>query len=178
MAAEVASDGQVDHVGARVALTPRFEVVGSTALLSFFVRGTPTPKGRPRFGKDKYGRPRTYTPQDTVDWENQVGWEARAAINRLSGRATDDGELRLPFEERVLSELTFYMPKPKSYPKSMVHMTKKPDLDNLSKAVLDALSKAKVIKDDNIVTDEVNRKRYAEVEGVPTGVHVTLTGWL
>ena len=176
MATEVASDGPADDEGSRVSLIPSIEVAGSVALLSFFVQGVPVAKGRPRFGKDKFGRPRTFTPQETVDWENEVGWKAREQINLAS---TGSGpSLKLPFEKRVMSELTFYMPKPKSYPKSMVDMTKKPDLDNLSKAVLDALSKARIIKDDNIVTDEVNRKRYAEVEGVPTGVHIELTGWV
>lgn len=176
MATEVPPDRSPDDEGPRVSLIPSLEVVGSVALLSFFVQGAPVAKGRPRFGKDQFGRPRTFSPQETVDWENEVGWKAREQIGLVS---TGSGpSLKLPFEKRVMSELTFYMPKPKSYPKSMVDMTKKPDLDNLSKAVLDALSKARIIKDDNIVTDEVNRKRYAEVEGVPTGVHIELTGWM
>lgn len=176
MATEVASNRAPDDPSPRVSLIPSLEVSGSVALFSFFIQGVPVPKGRPRFGKDQYGRPRTYSPQETVDWEIEVGWKAREAVSLVA--SSSGPSVRLPFEKRVLSELTFYMPKPKSYARSVVDMTKKPDLDNLSKAVLDGLSKAKIIKDDNIVTDEINRKRYAEVEGVPTGVHISLTGWL
>lgn len=176
MAAQVAPNDPVDPGGPEDRLSPHLEVVGGVAVIRFFVPGKPVPKARPRFGKDKYGRPRTYTPEATVTWEQQVAWEARSAVNRLS--TASGPEVRLPFEQRVLSDLTFFLPKPKSYPKSMTAVTKKPDLDNLSKAVLDGLSKGGIIKDDNIVTDEHNRKRYAEVEGVPPGVLVELTGWL
>jgi Holliday junction resolvase RusA-like endonuclease len=147
-------------------------------MLSFFIEGTPVPKGRPRFGKDQYGRPRTYTPTETRDWEDDIGWQTRKVVLGFASDRFGREEVRFPFTERVISELTFFMPRPKSYPKKVVVMNKKPDLDNLSKAVLDGLAKARIIKDDNIVTDEINRKRYAEAEGMPAGVLVQLTGWM
>lgn len=174
MAAVLPPNDPADERGSGDLLAPRAQASGSVVVLSFFIQGLPVAKARPRFGKDRYGRPRTYTPQETVDWENEIGWQARAAVSKMQV----PGGLKLPFTERVASELTFFMHKPKSYPKKTTVMNKKPDLDNLSKAVLDGLSKARIIKDDNIVTDEINRKRYAQVEGVPTGVLVELTGWV
>lgn len=176
MATALASNDPADGREPQRSLIPEIHVTGSVAVVSFFIEGHPVAKARPRFGRDQHGRPKTFTPQETKDWESEVGWQARGAVNKLSG--TSGAHVRFPFEHRVMSELTFYMHRPKSYPKTLTVMTKKPDLDNLSKAVLDGLSKAHIIKDDNQVTDELNRKRYAQAEGMPTGVHVTLTGWL
>jgi len=147
-------------------------------MIAFFIQGKPVAKERPRFGKDAHGRPRTYTPEATKTWEEQIAWESRMAISLLARAGGGGPEVSFPFERRVISELTFYLPRPKSYPKSMTVMLKKPDLDNLSKAVLDGLAKGRILKDDNIVTDEINRKRYAEAESMPMGVLVELTGWL
>lgn len=175
MATSVAPQRSPDGEGARDLLTPSLEVAGNVCALGFFIQGQPIHKARPRFAKNAYGQTRAYTPQETKDWERTVGWAARQQVLALSSSGQT---VALPFSSRVICAMTFYMPKPKSYAKKVVWMTKKPDLDNLSKAVLDGLEKAGFIQNDGLVTDLVLSKRYAEVEGMPMGVRVELTGWL
>ena len=47
--------------------------------LRFIVPGPPVPKERPRRGKGGH----FYTPSKTLDYEKQVGWQARAALGLL-----------------------------------------------------------------------------------------------
>jgi len=80
-------------------------------------------------------------------------------------------------------ELIFYLPRPKvhqgarglrhSAPRAHI---KKPDVDNLAKAVLDALSEKGGIglwKDDSQVVDLIVRKRWADDR--PPGAQVTIS---
>ena len=117
-----------------------------------------------------------YPDNQSRDWEDdavdqlqqQVG---RIAVTEVPGQGND---FELPFESRVLLTLRFNIRKPVSYPASVVNMVRKPDLDNLAKAVLDALVKARILADDNIVTDLSLSKRYVE-PGHPEGVEIDLT---
>ena len=85
-------------------------------------------------------------------------------------------DFTLPLRDmRVLMTLRFNLPKPKSYPARVVHHTKKPDIDNYAKGVLDGLVKGRIIADDGMITDLVILKRYVE-PGHPEGVEVDLTG--
>lgn len=143
--------------------------------------GEPIPKGRPRTKvvTPKGGRPfaQIYTDEQTRDWEERVVRYVQDQLRRLA--AQDDGqELALPFRGRVLVSLRFNLAKPKSYSASVtMPVTSRSDVDNLAKAVLDALQNAQVLANDNIVTDLVTCKRYADEEH-PVGVEVDLTGWI
>jgi crossover junction endodeoxyribonuclease RusA len=53
------------------------------------------------------------------------------------------------------------MPRPKSLPKRVTHMTKKPDIDKLIRAVLDAL-KGVAWCDDSQVVSVYASKRYGQ----------------
>ena len=92
----------------------------------------PIAKARPRLG-----RYRTYTPKKTADYERAVQLAYQNQFKKEK-----------PFEKPVKMEIAFYFQVPKSYPKSrrlqfaegnQPH-TKRPDLDNLVKAVTDALN--------------------------------------
>ncbi len=121
---------------------------------------TPVAKGRPRFGKG-----RTYTPDETKAAERTVAFLS-------SPHAPDE-----PAQGPVTMSLEFVMPLPPSYSKKLWGQphTKKPDLDNLSKLVMDALGKTKQWwRDDSQVWDLVppTRKRYQlenEIPGVWIG---------
>lgn len=85
------------------------------------------------------------------------------------------------FDGPIKVDMTFYMPAPKSMseppkPRSKVkkvqeyddfineriYVDKKPDLDNLEKAVYDSISKAEVVwTDDNIIVEHTTRKVYS-----------------
>lgn len=126
-----------------------------------------TPKGgRPR--------PQIYTPAMTVAWEDHVGEQAQKQL--LGLEAQGDGEdFLLPLDGyRFITVMRFNMHKPKSYPARIVHHTRKPDRDNLEKAVLDGLVKGRIIADDNAVTDGYSYKRYATPDH-PQGVEIDLT---
>jgi Holliday junction resolvase RusA-like endonuclease len=68
---------------------------------------------------------------------------------------------KTPITGPVTMELYFYMQRPKSLAKSIKHHVKRPDADNLAKAVIDALSGI-VIKDDSQITELLVQKMYAE----------------
>lgn len=124
----------------------------------------------PRGGGKAFAQP--YTPQKTVDWENHVGEQALTQLRSID--LDGDEDFTLPIKEsRILAHIRFNVRKPPSYPPTMIHATKKPDLDNLVKAILDGIVQHKVIDDDACITDLQVMKRYADDEH-PLGVEVEL----
>lgn len=117
--------------------------------------------------------PQLYTPAKTAAWEEHVAKEALAQLRGVE--VEGDKDFTLPIRDcRVLATVRFNLRKPVSYPKSVVHAVKKPDLDNLVKAIWDGLVNAQVLEDDNCITDTLMMKRYADAEH-PPGVEVELT---
>lgn len=114
------------------------------------VPGRPVPKGRPRFGSGH-----AYTPKATRNFETQLKWLARLAMQH-----------REIFLGPVKIEVLALFPIPQSWPtkkktdalNGLVRPTGKPDLDNLLKTV-DALNGV-VWKDDSQVVSALVRKRY------------------
>lgn len=117
--------------------------------------------------------PQFYTPKKTAAWEHHVAEIAK--IQLLSVEADGDQDFILPVaEKRVMATMRFNLRKPPSYPKSVIHATKKPDLDNLVKAILDGLVSGRILEDDNCVTDLTVSKRYADAIH-PPGVEIEMT---
>lgn len=118
----------------------------------------PQPKGRPRF-RVTAGRVFTYTPKKTEQYENDV--------IKLYRQMT--GGYMFPKKTPLHVALVFGMPIPKSTPKKyreqMINQelghTKKPDVDNLAKSVLDALNGIAYPDDSQIVSLNI-KKVYAE----------------
>jgi Holliday junction resolvase RusA-like endonuclease len=116
--------------------------------ISFIVYGEPVAKGRPRYTKSGH----CYTPAKTAKWEANVACLAR----RAKGSQFFDGPVNM--------RLSFIFGMPKNWPKGKRELweglpcTKKPDLDNVVKLVLDALNNAGVWADDSYVTDLSTRK--------------------
>lgn len=105
----------------------------------------PEPKARPRFTRQG----RAYTPKGTRDYEALL----KDAFNRAWG---------LPVLENIplRCEVVFHVKRPKvkrDYPIT------RPDVDNLLKAVLDAMN-GTVVKDDGLFCDVEAKKRYADFE--------------
>jgi Holliday junction resolvase RusA-like endonuclease len=157
---------------------PGATATGAAASLRLFIPGKPIPKGRPRSKviAPKDGRKpfvQVYSEDETVAWEETVAWIAKRQI--LSIPPDEDGEFTLPFEGRVVMTLRFNLERPKSYPKSVLYPTKsRSDVDNLAKSVMDGLQKGRILANDNLVTDLMIIKRYAEA-GHPEGVEIDLT---
>ena len=117
----------------------------------------PKPKERPRAAIIA-GRARIFTPKTTEAYEKEI----RKAWTKANGETPEEGPLRV--------RIYFGLPIPKSATKAnralmvlrKVFPTKRPDLDNLCKAVLDALNEV-AYKDDSQIVTMATRKNYAEV---------------
>ena len=117
------------------------------------VEGKIKGKARPRFST-KTGR--TFTPGDTIQYENWV----RLCYKEQDGRY---------LEGAVKAIITIYYKVPKSYSKKRVqairegleYPQKKPDSDNVAKIILDSLNKI-AYEDDSQVTELTVLKRWTE----------------
>jgi Holliday junction resolvase RusA-like endonuclease len=121
--------------------------------VAFVVEASPIGKGRPRFG-----RGHVYTPQKTRDYENQIGWTARSA---MAGRPPISGPVRVV----VLFELA----RTKTTLGRAVLPVGRPDLDNLTKSVLDALNKI-IFEDDCQVVELMASKTFGKKPKVSISV--------
>ena len=116
----------------------------------FTVYGSPVAQGRPRFFR-RGNFVGTYDPDKSRTWKQDVKAQVLDALNGTP--EIHDGALDL--------RLIFHLPRPKSLPKKVVHHTKKPDADNLCKAIKDALRGVLYRDDSQIVTLEVH-KQYGD----------------
>lgn len=141
--------------------------------ISFTVPGIAAPQGSKRHvgrgilvESSKHVRP----------WRDSIAWHAREALN---------AERRGPFEGPVNVNVTFRLPRPKSHFRTGAHAgqlkpgaptwtAKKPDVDKLLRALLDALDTAQVFHDDSQVAAVHARKTYATIDR-PPGIDVTVT---
>lgn len=128
--------------------------VTGVAVIQCTVLGQPVPKARPRFSS-RSGR--AYTPKKTKDYEKKIGKVVRPMVkDKISGAV------------HVNLNVVFNRPKymqTKKYQDGLILHTKRPDLDNVIKAVLDALNS--VLDDDAQVSKITATKYYAEKQGNP-----------
>lgn len=95
------------------------------------------------------GRVRTYMPPNYVDWQKD-------AVLLLSTHKTAN----MPVQCAAI-DVRFYHKRPKRIKaQNPVPKTTKPDIDNLFKAVADALVSAQIIDDDNYIYDVRLRDWY------------------
>ena len=122
--------------------------------------GLPVPKGRPRSFRVG-GFLGHYTPKRTAEWEKYVRLQARQQYKQA------------PLDCPIKIEVEFYLPRPKSLPKKYVYHAKKPDLDNLNKAILDSLEGI-IYTNDSRICQIVSRKNYASSRS-EVGVVIRIT---
>lgn len=80
-----------------------------------------------------------------------------------------------PLDGAITVEVEFVMPRPTATPKrSTPPAVKRPDVDKLIRAVLDAIGSAGIWQDDSQVTRLVASKRLAEISELP-GCQLTIT---
>jgi Holliday junction resolvase RusA-like endonuclease len=124
-------------------------------LIKFTIPGEPKGKARPRV--TKYG---TYTAETTVNYENWV----KICFQEAKQKSIE-GQLK--------AEIKCYFDIPNSYSKKkkenalngIIRPTKKPDLDNIMKIILDALN-GLAYKDDKDIVECRIEKWYGEVARV------------
>jgi crossover junction endodeoxyribonuclease RusA len=131
----------------RDALPPSRAVRADTSI-TFLVHGLPVPQGSSRVWMAK-GRPIiTSTAKGLSSW--------RRLVADVAQRFAPD----VPWEGPVGVDLHFGLPKPKSAPKTRrVWPDKRPDLDKLTRAVLDSLTYV-IFADDSQVVEIRATKDY------------------
>jgi Holliday junction resolvase RusA-like endonuclease len=120
------------------------------------------PKGKQRPGFTSRGGKRAYTPSQTVAYEREVGYLAKQTIMERGGWELDGA-----FEVTITACFSI----PKSWPKwrqqaaaeGLIPHTSKPDGDNITKAVCDALNGV-VWTDDSRVYHKEIVKLYTDKE--------------
>lgn len=118
-----------------------------SASLSFFVPGLPKPQG----SKRHLGNGIMVESANISDWRTAVATVGMNAA-RISGWQQLDGACEVT--------LWFRLQAPKTRPRALPFVL--PDIDKLARAVLDALTVARIFVDDSRVTDLIARKRYAD----------------
>lgn len=126
------------------------------ATIRFTVPGECVGKQRPRVYRTATGGTHAMTPEKTVSYETLVKW----ALTNTEGFKMLTGEIE--------AHITVYMQMAKSMSKKDKKLveegkknpTKRPDIDNLAKSILDACNGI-AYKDDAYVTRAVIEKRYA-----------------
>lgn len=126
--------------------------------LNITIYSNPVPKARPRT-VFKNGKIRTYTPQKTKVFENEI--RSLALIAMREKKIT---------EKPIMLKVNFGIPVPQSW--SQVKKNKafdnaikpitRPDLDNYIKCILDGLNNV-VFKDDSQVVEITASKNYMQI---------------
>ena len=124
-------------------------------VLKLTIPGEPRPKGRPRFVRQTG---RTYTPKSTTSYENLVRYAFTEAYPDW-----------IPTEAPIELHLRFTFTPPQSWSKKKkeqalnknIRKKSKPDLDNLEKAVMDALNHV-AWADDSQIYVKYTSKEYSE----------------
>lgn len=134
--------------------------------VKFSVPGEPQGKGRPRSavikGKNKKPKIINYTPDKTVIYENLVKTEYERQV----------GKIRFPDDEPLDMRIIAYYRIPQTASKKVqqlmeageIRPTKKPDMDNIVKAIADSLNDV-AYRDDKQIVDCLIRKFTLGIRG-------------
>jgi len=124
--------------------------------MKIIINEVPKPQSRPRF--NSYTK-RAYEKSDITNYKKKVGYEAKKVIKQPIKKG-------VPIKIAV----TFYMYTPQevlkikknayNLEKEIMRVMKKPDIDNLFKAILDGLNGV-AFHDDNQIADATLKKRYS-----------------
>ena len=141
-----------------------------------FVPGDPKGQPRPRAFYRKGRGVRVY------DAGTAEGWKSQVAVSMLSYDASEHVS-RVPTADPVRLELRFVLSRPKShYDKAGIvrkrmsrSHTSKPDVDNLAKAVMDAIQQVHVWVDDSQVTELLVTKRWSSSTVDVSGCQIHLS---
>lgn len=123
--------------------------------ITFFVPGSPEPQPRVRaYVRGRHAR--VYDPGNADNWKRTVAIYAKP--NRL----------KEPLLGPIEMELEFFLQRPKSHfgskglkASAPLWPTSRPDVDNLAKAVMDALKDTVLYRDDAQIVSLLVQKRYS-----------------
>lgn len=132
------------------------------------VQAQQRPRGRARVGRNGKTFVQVYDPQQSTDFKSALKYIALMELDKRGGE---------PISTACRVNLTVIMPIPASFSKKkreqiflgQLFPTRKPDVDNLMKSVLDGVNGA-FLMDDRYVVEATVSKRYGEYEGL----HLTI----
>lgn len=133
--------------------------------VSFVVPGEAVGKGRPRVSTIG-GHARMFTPQKTANYETLI---AMAAQQAMAGRELIGGPVLVEMKIMVSVAASWSEKKTAEALAGDVMPTKKPDADNVLKAICDGINGI-VFKDDVQVVNVSLSKRFSETPGVSVRV--------
>ena len=142
-------------------------------MIHFKIEGKPVPQGRPRAVRMGAGV-RMYDPPKSKAYKQMVSARVRSYM-KINGIQT--------ITEPLAIHLNFYFTPPKSYSKKRIRaieakeelFTKKPDLDNLAKSILDSCNNL-LFKDDSQIVGLTIGKHYGHEDYVDVKVQIIETG--
>ncbi len=139
--------------------------------VTFFVPGQPVGKGRPRAAR-RGSHIQLYTPEKTASYESLV---ATAAHGAMRGAAPITGACHVEMDIRLAVPLSWSAKKRNQALEGLVFPTKKPDMDNVLKAVFDAING--IVWEDDVQAVYVQAvKRYSAIPGVSVQVKSVESG--
>ncbi|GAA0081344.1 RusA family crossover junction endodeoxyribonuclease [Clostridium sp. CTA-6] len=122
--------------------------------MKIVIDGKPMGKQRPRFNS-KTGH--TYTPDKTVNYENWVKlcWQEQTKREKLTGAIKADIKVFYPIPKATNKKKKIEMLC------GVIRPTKKPDVDNIAKIILDSLNGLAYDDDKQVITCYIS-KWYGE----------------
>jgi Holliday junction resolvase RusA-like endonuclease len=130
-------------------------------VIRFTIPGEPQGKGRARVGRVG-PHVRMFTPAKTAAYEGLVAHAAQAA---MAGRDLLNGACRIELDVVCTVPASWSKRKQSEALHGLIRPTKKPDADNVLKAVCDGINGV-VWVDDTQAVDVTLRKRYGSTPGV------------
>ena len=130
--------------------------------IAFTIPGEPVAKGRAR-AFVRAGRVAHYTPAKTENYEARVAIFARQA---MAGALPLAGAVSLSVVARFSIPASWSKKRRQAAMAGLVHFTKRPDLDNVLKAIKDGMNGIVWLDDSQVVSLVDCRKEYAEQPGV------------
>ncbi len=126
-------------------------------MIQFAIPGAPVAKGRPRFTV-RGGFASAYTPADTRKYEASV---RALAVAAMAGAEPSAAPVELLLELRMPIPPSWSKKKQVAAAAGKVRATKKPDIDNVAKGVLDACNGVLFVDDGQIVLLTVRKLYHA-----------------
>lgn len=136
---------------------------GIDTKIDFNVPGQPQGKARARTVRDGAGHVRSYTPAKTKQYETLIAWAYKGAGGKMF---PDGAAVNIEIEARYQIPKSYTKKKASACAAGDVLPLVKPDVDNISKAVLDALLGV-AYRDDSSVVRVLTRKRYTARDEEP-----------
>jgi hypothetical protein len=129
--------------------------------IMFTVYGDPVAKGRPRFAK-RGNFVQTYTPEKTKTYESEVAMMAKAAMGASEAL---EGALEAFIYVTYAVPASYSKKRSEACLSGLEKHTKKPDLDNVVKSVVDGMDKIVFLNDSQITSIHAT-KVYGEIAKV------------